>query len=230
MDEKEFEEFCLGAMLPITQLEEEEVEKEQIPEMSEKQKLIEESFNALDFSSDDLGTKMIEESVEDIDEGKIYFEEVDDLELFEEGNKGIDEDILPIVQTLNSKGYKVKYSCSGHPSARAKNDKFRDGIYKGKLYSTARIIFDKKYNIGHAPKYWMTKSLKDGSASAIYIEPPTFKIVDGMPTEAFNKWKAKYMNSLKTWVNGLPHQGTEKKEDVKKVEESVLDTLFLDIL
>lgn len=175
--------------------------------------------------------KPFEEELIDIPDptDNIFFESMD-WDVYLEKDDGIDDDILPIVQKLNSKGYKVKYSCSGHPSSRSKNDVYRDGVYKGNLYSSARVIFDKKYNIGHAPKYWQTKSLKDGNASAIYVEPPTFKIVDGLPTEAFNKWKAKYMASLKSWVDALPQEGTKKKDDTKEVVETVMNELLLDTM
>lgn len=178
-------------------------------------------------------SKVLKESVENTFDSTdiIIFE---DVEEFYESNNGIDDDILPVVQELNSKGYKVKYSCSGHPSARHKNDKFRDGIYKGKLYSTARIIFDKKYDsIKSAPANWELKTLNNGENTSIYVKPPTFKIVDGLPVDAFNKWKAKYMNSLRSWSKSLPKNGskeTEGKDDIKKVEESVLDHLLIDTL
>ena len=65
-------------------------------------------------------------------------------EMFTEGadsehNPNIDDDIKPIIKMLNEKGYKTIASCSGHPSARRKDDRYRDGIRYGKLYSGARI-------------------------------------------------------------------------------------------
>ena len=76
---------------------------------------------------------------------------------FEEGDKTIDEDIRPIVEKLNSKGYKTVASCSGHPSARAKDDRYRDGVRYKKLYSTARIVFDKIYDFPNIPDGWTKK-------------------------------------------------------------------------
>lgn len=223
--EDDFEEFCIGNMLPVVP-----VEEDQVGYSSKISKLINEEFNALESITDSNKheEEILNES-EDINAPIIF----DDSEEYFESNNGIDDDILPVVQELNSKGYKVKYSCSGHPSARHSNDKFRDGVYKGKLYSSARIIFDKKYDsIKSAPAKWELKTLNDGKNTSIYVKPPTFKILDGLPVEAFNKWKAQYMNSLKSWTKSLPQNGSKetKEDDVKKVEESVLDSLIIDTL
>lgn len=140
-----------------------------------------------------------------------------------ESSTEIDEDIKPIIETLNNKGYKTKYSCSGHPSSRIKEDKFRDGVLYNKLYSTARIVFDGRYDI-EAPKYWDLKQLNDEKDTALYVIPPTFKIVDGLPKDIFYKWKDKYMNSLETWANKLPNAGEKKEDDV--MESAVMDIIM----
>lgn len=168
--------------------------------------------------------KEVKESTEEI----ITFESVEDdnYEIYLESDTKVDDDIKPIIDKLNEKGYETKYSCSGHPSARIKKDVYRDGIYKNKLYSTARIVFAKKYDIGSAPKYWMKKELNDGELISLYVEPPTFKILNGLPKDAFTKWKNNYMNSLEKWVNELPKEGEKKEEE--DVVESVLDDLLID--
>lgn len=156
--------------------------------------------------------------------------------LFEEAAK-VDDDIKPIIQKLNEKGYKTKYSCSGHPSARLKNDTYRDGILHGKLYSTARVVFAENYKLPSPPKYWEIKVLNNEKNVALYVTPPHFKIVDGLPTEVFNKWKKNYMNALTTWVNSLGAVGSEKAKKettpaktAKDIMESVIDDLIIDSL
>lgn len=173
----------------------------------------------------------------------VAFGEEEPLEMFSETSKEIDEDIKDVIDTLNEKGYKTKYSCSGHPSARFKKDRYRDGILNDKIYSTARIVFDGIYEIT-PPRHWKKKNLNDGKDTALYVVAPRFKIVDGLPKESFGKWKDRYMNSIRNWVEKLPNAGDpsdekgesiedqakEKEKDaVKEIEESVIYDLFTDI-
>ena len=72
----------------------------------------------------------------------------------------------------------------------------------------------------------MKKELNDGELISLYVEPPTFKILNGLPKDAFTKWKNNYMNSLEKWVNELPKEGEKKEEE--DVVESVLDDLLID--
>lgn len=157
-------------------------------------------------------------------------------DIFEESSK-LDDDIKPIITKLNEKGYKTKYSCSGHPSSRVKKDTYRDGVLNGKLYSTARIVFSKNYTLPSPPKYWEIKVLNGEKNVSLYVTPPQFKIVDGLPTEAFNKWKKKYMSSLTSWVDSLGPLGSKKakKETTsakteKQIMESVIEDLLIDSL
>ena len=173
----------------------------------------------------------------------VVFGEEEPLEMFSETSKEIDEDIKDVIDTLNEKGYKTKYSCSGHPSARFKKDRYRDGILNDKIYSTARIVFDGIYEIT-PPRHWKKKTLNDGKDTALYVVAPKFKIVDGLPKESFGKWKDRYMDSIRNWVEKLPNAGDpsdekgesiedqakEKEKDaVKEIEESVIYDLFTDI-
>lgn len=158
------------------------------------------------------------------------------VDLFEESKK-IDDDMLPITKALEAKGYDVKYSCSGHPSARAKNDAKRDGVRYSKLYTTARVVFAKKYDIGSAPKGWSKKTLNaddskyENDCTALYVDEKLFEIEDGTPKNAFYKWKASYMNSLKSWVDELPPVGKEvTKESVDVSLDNLIDDLFTDML
>lgn len=170
--------------------------------------------------------KHVEESMEDT----ILVIDDEDTLFTEESDKEIDEDIKPIIDELNKKGFKTKYSCSGHPSARVKNDRFRDGVLNGKLYSTARIVFDGHYNIT-APSNWEYRDLNGGKDSAIYVKQPTFKILNGLPKEAFYKWKQKYMNSLTKWVEDLSKDSIDKNEEkLKELTESVLNDVLIDAL
>lgn len=153
-------------------------------------------------------------------------------------SKKIDDDMLPITKALEAKGYDVKYSCSGHPSARTKNDVKRDGVRYSKLYTTARVVFAKKYDIGLAPKGWSKRTLNaddgkyENDCTALYVDEKSFKIEDGTPKNAFYKWKASYMDSLKSWVDKLPPAGKEEvtKESVDVSLDSLIDDLFTDML
>lgn len=131
--------------------------------------------------------------------GKTITEYAEDI-IIEASKEEIDDDIKPVINILNKKGYNTKYSCSGHLGARIKKDGLRNGIYKGKLYTTARVVFDKDYDIG-APKGWKLKTF-DGQIG-IYPEPPHYKYSDGIPNDAWEKWKAEYLSELKVWANNL---------------------------
>ena len=128
----------------------------------------------------------------------------------------MEDEIKPIVEKLERKGYKVKYASPGHKNLRKKEDKEPDGKYYGKLYSDARVMFDKVYDFpSDAPKYWHWREV-DG-CSYLDITPLNHKESDGSIDEAFAKWKENYMNSLRKFVDDLKDDGS------KKVEESVDD-------
>ena len=138
--------------------------------------------------------KIIKEYVEDYG--------IEDFDYIIESKKDIDDDIRPLIDKLNAKGYKTKASCSGHENTRIKEDTYRDGEYKGKLYTTARVIFDGKYDLPNAPKLWETRDA--GGNSAIYVKQKHLNDSEGAPNDAFDNWKVLYMNSLKKWVDRLP--------------------------
>ena len=146
---------------------------------------------------------------------------------FEAAN--IDSEMKPIIEVLNKKGYKTKYSSAGHRHLRKKEDESRDGVYYGKLYSDARIQFDKDYDFPAAPKYWCWKAVQ-GVKDYLDIIPEPYRESDGTPDEAFNKWKTNYLNTLKRWVDNLPEQNksnndvvTADKKGRLQVQESVND-------
>ena len=163
------------------------------------------------------------------DQERIYVEET-----FEESGAKIDDDIRPIINKLNQKGYKTRYSCSGHPSARMKNDNLRDGVRYGKLYSTARIVFDKIYDLPNIPDEWSKKVLNKGEedeAIAIYVKPPKFHIIDGLPEKQYANWKKRYMAKLEKWANELPEAGKVKDDENSEVSlESVLEDIVGEVM
>lgn len=145
----------------------------------------------------------IEKMLEEAELVEIWGESWEDDDVYTEAAK-IDDDIKDIIAMLNSKGYKTVYSCSGHPSARLKSDVYKDGIKDGKLYSTARVVFDRKYDFNGYPTGWEPKEL-DGGKFGIYVKGPTYHIVKGMPKDQFYKWKQKYMYHLEKWAKKLPN-------------------------
>lgn len=158
----------------------------------------------------------------------VVFEE-SDVDDFMEAAK-IDDDIKDIISTLNEKGYDTKYSCSGHPSARLKSDGKRDGIKDKKLYSTARVVFAKSYDFPSIPEGWEEKTFDNGS-TGIYVKGPTFKIINGLPTEQFYKWKQKYMNHLEKWAKDLPNVDDlgKKSEEMDESVNEIFQDLVIDL-
>ena len=157
---------------------------------------------------------------------KIYMKDgtfKESVSIFEASKDEIDEDIRALVDKLNRKGYKTKYSCSGHTKARIKEDGYRNGIYKGKLYTTARIVFDDDYKL-NPPKGWKVKTF-DGKIG-IYPIAPDYEYKDGVPDDAFDKWKNEYMAELKMWVNGLPDKPGPIEESVDELLDNFSDILF----
>lgn len=142
----------------------------------------------------------------------------------------MDDEIKPIVAEFNDLGYKVKYASPGHVHLRKKEDKEPDGVYHGKLYTDARIMFKNKYDFPLAPKYWFFRDV-DG-CSYLDVTPITYNPDKGTPDEAFAKWKTDYMNTLKTFVKNLKPVNSKKKDD--EVEERTvydyLDSLYNNII
>ena len=161
----------------------------------------------------------------------------------------IDKEMQKYIDKLNDKGYKTLYSSPGHDNIRAKEDTNKDGVYYGKIYCDARLMFDADYNFGEAPKYWHWRQV-DGK-SYLDITPITFKGDDSSRDKQYAEWKEKYLKSLDEWIDELPDasdNGKKKKDDsddskdntedtnttdkkdteeeVKEVEESVMTDLF----
>lgn len=125
----------------------------------------------------------------------------------------IDAEIKPVIEILNQKGYKTKYSSAGHVHLRKKADEKRDGVYHNKLYSDARIMFDGDFKFPNSPKHWFWKNV-DGK-DYLDIEPIYYNPKDGSPDEAFAKWKNRYMETLRTWADNLPDRVKSNAEEVE---------------
>lgn len=150
-----------------------------------------------------------------------------EMYLTEADKHDIDEDIKSTLTLLERNGYKVKYSCSGHHKSRIKEDNYKDGVYHGKLYTTARITFDGKYEFKTLPDGWYEN--KNADVTSIYVRPMTYDPKDGTPNEAFDKWKSSYMTALKNWAD---HLGESKETSEEAKTESViasLESYFLQI-
>ena len=144
-----------------------------------------------------------------------YFDEAANME----------DEIKPIVAEFERKGYQVKYASPGHRKLRKKEDKEPDGVFYGKLYSDARVMFDKKYDFPEAPKEWKWR-LVDG-CSYLDVKERSYSDNSITPDEAFSEWKKDYMNSLKEFVKSL-----KPIKEEKEVNESTtvdFDTLYDDI-
>lgn len=137
----------------------------------------------------------------------------------------MEDEIKSIVNTLNSKGYHVKYASPGHTQLRKKEDAEPDGVYYGKLYSDARVMFDKKYSFPNAPKYWHWRDVE--GCSYLDITPISYDKNDGTADAAFKKWKSEYMDSLRSFVNDLKdNSDKDVKESVDDFANSFLEEMY----
>ena len=159
-----------------------------------------------------------------------YLTESEFLDLIVEARKP-DDGMMPILAKLHDKGYKTKYSCTGHKDSGSK-DRNDDGIVNGKLASAARIMFNGDYDFPDPPKHWGFKTV-DGK-DYLYVLPYSN---DGKDPKAFDDWKSKYMASLERWVDSLPtaREGNEDvidtpKDDAKDKEKDVKESVDFDSL
>ena len=132
-----------------------------------------------------------------------------------------------IVKILNEKGYKVKYSCGGHPASPKKEDRDRNNVYYNKLYTTARIVFDGKYKFQVAPKGWHfnpTTEKNTPPRTSLYADEVTYNDKRGSGNQAFLAWKNKYMSALRTWVSQIPNADKMKSRDTDAVAAKISDS------
>ena len=188
-------------------------------------KVEEESANEfVDYLHEAGFESVVYEATKDTDEEYIEFEEADIEEFDEAAN--IDDDIKSVISTLNGKGYKTKYSSSGHPSVRFKGDTYKDGVKYNKLYSDARVVFKEAYPFPNIPQGWTKKVFDNNDGVGIYVKPPTFNIVNGMPKDQYYSWKQKYMRALRGWADKLPDADKLKPSaNAKVATESAEDDI-----
>ena len=126
----------------------------------------------------------------------------------------IDKDMKPIIEKLNKKGYKTKYSCAGHPGSFSKKDTNHDNVSYRRRYSYAHIMFDGNYNFPGAPKHWYFRTV-DGK-DYLDIREPHVNDSKHRSSEDGSEWKDKYMDTLKTWVDNLPSANDSEDIHVDK--------------
>lgn len=134
----------------------------------------------------------------------------------------IDQDIEDVIDQLNKKGYTTKYSSAGHENLTKKEDPDKDGVYYGKLYTDARIMFKNDYNLPDPPKYWVKKII-DGS-TYLDVPPISYNENDGTPDKAFDKWKAGYMESIRKWITDLPSAKTAKENPLSVIDKDIKES------
>ena len=139
-----------------------------------------------------------------------------------------DDGMMEILDTLNRKGYKTKYSCSGHKRS-FKEDRNDDGVINGKLTSGARIMFMDDYEFPDPPKHWGWKTV-DGK-DYLYVIAVSHNADKIDSDKAFDAWKNKYMASLKRWVDSLPDQEDADKiiKTKAKDEEDVTESAWKEL-
>ena len=132
-----------------------------------------------------------------------------------------DDGMMEILDILNRKGYKTKYSCTGHKSS-FKEDRDENGVINGKLSSGARIMFQGDYKFPDPPKHWGWKMV-DGK-DYLYVLAKSHNADKVDVDKAFDAWKNKYMASLRRWVESLPEQkGAVITKNSPKKEEDVTE-------
>lgn len=192
-----YQEFHVGNMLPIvgstSGLDTPLAKKDIIQVISKTNKEVE-----------DDESEEIENMTSIVDE---MFESFFGFESTEGGNPDIPDKIEPIINEIESKGYKVKYSSPGYSNTRFSNDRDKNGVINAKMVTTGRVIFSRDYKFTTTPKGWEWKVLKNGS-KALYVKPYTYNEKMGTEKEAFQKWQKVYMDSLKEWAVKLPQCGT----------------------
>lgn len=128
-----------------------------------------------------------------------------------EAKRNISEEIKPIVDIFNKKGYKVKYASPGYVDERKKNDRDKDGVYYGKTYSTARIMFDGPYTLPTPPEGWHIREV-DG-CTYLDVNP---KNVDKPDREDLQEIHDELLASLQKFAEDLEPYNSDKVSDTKE--------------
>ena len=128
-----------------------------------------------------------------------------------EAKRNISEEIKPIVDIFNKKGYKVKYASPGYVDERKKNDRDKDGVYYGKTYSTARVMFDGPYTLPTPPEGWHIREV-DG-CTYLDVNP---KNVDKPDREDLQEIHDELLASLQKFAEDLEPYESDKVSDTKE--------------
>ena len=73
-------------------------------------------------------------------------------------------------------------------------------------------MFDSDYDFPKPPKHWTWKTVDN--KDYLDVIPQKYSSKDGSPDDAFARWKANYMGTLRTWVDNLP--------DMNKSDDKVI--------
>jgi len=115
-----------------------------------------------------------------------------------------------IVETLEQKGYYVKYSSPGYNDTTFKSDRNDDQIVNGQFISTARIIFAGDYDFKSTPEGWVWKRLNEGNIG-LYSKPKYFNKNTNPHDDPKTKYKQyidECLKELQYWVDELPANDT----------------------
>lgn len=127
---------------------------------------------------------------------------------FEANDPDINDEIEPIVNALEKKGYQIKYASPGYQNTKFANDRDKDHVVNGKFTSTARIVFSRDYKFDNTPEGWEWKTLDNG-AKALYVKPYTYNKDKGTEADEYRNWRGRYMTALKKWVSEIQKVGDE---------------------
>ena len=73
--------------------------------------------------------------------------------------------------------------------------------------------------------------MEEDNRVGIYVDPPTFKIIDGLPEKNYANWKRRYMRSLEKWADELPNEGDTKPQETSDMSlESVMEDVVTDAM
>ena len=128
-----------------------------------------------------------------------------------EAKRNIAAEIKPIVEIFNKKGYKVKYASPGYVDERKKNDRDKDGVYYGKTYSTARIMFDGPYTLPTPPEGWHVREV-DGY-TYLDVNP---KNADKPSDKELQEIHDETLASLQKFAEDLEPYKSDKVSDTKE--------------
>lgn len=64
----------------------------------------------------------------------------------------------------------------------------------------------------------------------MYVKPPHFRIINGLPKDQYKNWKERYMYQLEKWVDELPDEKDTKDDKNSEVAlESAMDEMLYEL-